>query len=99
MKTNFETQIPRNKAIKIADSQYDLCQKSKEDMVIALAGDKGCKKWDELLSKRKEAFERLDVITQFIVNQILYSAITEEDGISSHLEYVVKNIDAAKRAV
>ena len=84
------SQISRNTANNIAESQFDLGGTSKKDMIIALSGLK--KHNDESLNKRKriEAFERLDEISQFIVYQILDSDVVEERYIVDHLNYIIK---------
>lgn len=90
---NIETLIENNKiskirSEKIAESQFDLGGVYKTDMVTALS--------DINNEKRLIAFNRLDVISQFIVFSVLDSEFSTPDGLKDHFTYISKCINAVK---
>lgn len=86
-------QLSRIQAQIIADSQFDLGGKSKEDMVIALGGFAGSSSYEELLQGRLDAFNRLDRLTQLIILAFLEEQDLE--NAATTLNYNIKQIKAA----
>jgi len=89
-------QLSRTKAKLIVESQKDLGIKSQIDMATALGGIKDAKTYKELLSKRIEAFERLDPLSKLIVTYFLEGSY--EDAESS-LNYAISNLSAAAQSI
>ena len=100
---NIETLIQREKlsrshAERIVETQFDLGGKSKKDMILALSGPNYYEKEEDVDNMRLEAFEKLDVISQFIVFSVLDSDFETENGVKDHFEYITKCLDAVKTA-
>jgi hypothetical protein len=98
MKDLFDKrQLSRVQAGLIANSQYDLGEKSRAKMVIALAGTRNVQSYEDLLQKRMDAFKELDELSQYMVkvfleNQDIESAICT-------IKYTIDNLNEAARAL
>jgi hypothetical protein len=80
--------ISMNTALRVANSQVDLGGLSKKDMIKCLT-------FESSLDVRIESFEKLDLLSQFIVIQILSSNLHS----FQYFDYSIDNIQKARLAL
>ena len=86
-------QLSRRQAELIANSQKDLGGVSKKYLIIALGGIKDAKNYDELVNARIEAYNRLDELSQLIVDLCLRSDI---EGSYDNFDYTINQLSKVK---
>jgi len=91
MKNTFKNRgLSKTQAEEIANSQKDLGGISQKDMVITLNGSSS-------LDDRQKAYDALDPLSKFIVNEYLGNGTIEEAQQS--IGYAIDNLTKAKDAI